>query len=74
MTDNEFKDSVIEKLTKLGVQMQSLIGNGRPGRIERAERRIQITERFAWILTGGLVLLSFLVGWGIDIVQGLPKK
>ena len=65
---------VYTSLTRLEEQMDSLLGNGQPGRIQRVERRAQTAERFAWVLTGGLVLLALVVGWGIQIVSALAKK
>lgn len=65
---------VFTTLTRLEAQMDSLLGNGQPGRIQRVERRAQIAERFAWVLTGGLVLLALVVGWTIQIASAIRGK
>ena len=72
-TPAEMNLFVYTTLSRLETQMEALLGNGQPGRMQRVERKAQITERFAWVLTGGLILLALAVGWTIQIATALSK-
>jgi hypothetical protein len=45
MIDRNFEHAVLEKLSRLEAKMDSLTGNGQPGRMTLAERRITELER-----------------------------
>lgn len=45
MVDREFEREVLEKLSRLEAKMDSLIGNGQPGRMTLAENRLIELER-----------------------------
>jgi len=40
LSDSEFKVWVVQALTRLSTQMESLVGNGQPGRISALEQRV----------------------------------
>ena len=41
MSTSEFQQEVIEKLGRLEAMMDTLVGNGQPGRMKQAEDKIQ---------------------------------
>lgn len=43
--DRDFEHDVLEKLSRLETKMDSLVGNGQPGRMTTAENRIVELER-----------------------------
>jgi hypothetical protein len=43
--DREFEHDVLEKLSRLEAKMDSLVGNGQPGRMTLAENRLVELER-----------------------------
>jgi len=45
MIDRDFEHDVLEKLSRLEAKMDSLAGNGQPGRMTLAENRIVQLER-----------------------------
>ncbi|HZR57136.1 MAG TPA: hypothetical protein VFA74_09715 [Terriglobales bacterium] len=45
VTDNDFQHKVLEKLARLEVKMDMLIGNNQPGRMKQAEDRLNTLER-----------------------------
>ncbi len=45
VTDSDFQREVIEKLGRLEARMEMLVGSGQPGRMQRAEDRLDILER-----------------------------
>jgi hypothetical protein len=45
MIDRSFEHDVLEKLSRLEAKMDTLIGNGQPGRMTLAENRIVELER-----------------------------
>ena len=45
MVDREFEREVLEKLSRLEAKMDSLAGNGQPGRMTLAENRLVELER-----------------------------
>jgi len=45
MVDREFEREVLEKLSRLEAKMDSLSGNGQPGRMTLAENRLVELER-----------------------------
>lgn len=45
MIDREFEHAVLEKLGRLEAKMDTLLGNGQPGRMTLAENRIIELER-----------------------------
>jgi hypothetical protein len=58
---NDFKLLVIQKLTLLETLMNSIAGNGHPGRLQQLEDKVRAHDRLFWLLTGaGAVLGWFL--------------
>ena len=45
VTDNDFQREVLEKLGRLEVKMDMLVGGAQPGRMNLAEERIRQLER-----------------------------
>ena len=45
VTDNDFQREVIEKLGRLEVKMDMLVGGAQPGRMQLAENRLTELER-----------------------------
>jgi hypothetical protein len=45
MIDRDFEHEVLEKLSRLEAKMDTLLGNGQPGRMTLAENRIVELER-----------------------------
>lgn len=45
VTDHEFQREVLEKLGRLETKLEMLVGNGQPGRMTLAERKIAELER-----------------------------
>ena len=45
MIDRDFEHDVLEKLSRLEAKMDSLVGNGQPGRMTLAENRIEALVR-----------------------------
>lgn len=43
--NNEFQREVLDKLVRLETKMDTLIGNGQPGRIKQVEDKVVILER-----------------------------
>jgi hypothetical protein len=43
--EREFEHEVLEKLSRLEAKMDTLVGNGQPGRMTQAENRIVELER-----------------------------
>ena len=40
LSDSDFKVWIVQALTKLSTQVESLVGNGQPGRISALEQRV----------------------------------
>jgi hypothetical protein len=69
MIDRNFEHAVLEKLSRLDAKMDTLVGNGQPGRMTLAERRLTelerndvrrtVIERF--VNAGIALLMSFVV-------------
>ncbi len=45
MSASEFQQEVLEKLGRLEAKMDMLVGNGQPGRMAEAERRVSELEK-----------------------------
>ena len=45
-TINEFEQKVLEDLSELKAHMRWLVGNGKPGRLQELERRVEEHEKF----------------------------
>ena len=56
MTQNdEFQVRVIDSLARLETHMESLVGNGQPGRVSVLETDIEALKKARWTI-GGLVI------------------
>ena len=69
---NEFEKQVLADLAALKTQMQSLVGNGQPGRLREVERRVERHEAFVQRAGGLGALLGTvltLIHLGIDYVR-----
>ena len=67
MSPEQFQEKVITKLDKLvndtavlKTQMQTLVGNGQPGRLAGIESRVRIHDKLLWMLLGAWVLITTL--------------
>lgn len=63
MTQDEFQDKVLVKLTRLEVTMENLVGNGQPGRIANIEKRVRLHDRIMWMLTGAWTLIMLALSY-----------
>lgn len=59
---SDFERQTIAMLAVLNMQMNSIIGNGQPGRITKLEDRVSALERFQWKMIGGSSVLGAVVG------------
>jgi hypothetical protein len=55
MNAEEFQLHVVDKLASLHTKMESLVGNGQPGRIGKLEAAVEELKKARWTI-GGLVL------------------
>jgi hypothetical protein len=60
-TEKGFRDYVVSSFTKINTQMESLLGNGQPGRIARLEAKVRRHDRLIWIAVGGATVLGWIV-------------
>jgi len=65
MTQDDFQSHVIEALARLDTHMESLVGNGQPGRVGKLEEKVDDLSRIRWafggIVTGISVTVSAIV-------------
>jgi hypothetical protein len=55
MTPEEFQVHVIDTLARLDTKMETLVGNGQPGRVGRLEEQLEALKRARWTM-GGIVV------------------
>jgi hypothetical protein len=67
-----FRMYVVRSLEHLKTQMDMLVGNGQPGRITALEDRVGRHEKFVWVVTGGGVILGWLLHYILVNVMRLP--
>lgn len=60
--NQEFREQVIEALTELRRDMKSLVGNGRPGRVEKLEEKVEQLDRFRNRALGIVTGISLVFG------------
>lgn len=61
MEQQDFQNHVIEKLARLTTQMESLVGNGHPGRMGLIEERMAAVEKKVWTFSGMAVAASLII-------------
>lgn len=61
-----------QRVTALEGQMEVIGGNGQPGTVQILSERVRGVERFSWLMTGALILLSALIGWGALQLAAVP--
>jgi hypothetical protein len=73
MNAEEFQLHVVDKLASLGTQMQSLVGNGQPGRIGKLEtevkdqgQEIKDLNKARWTIGGVATGLSLI---GAEVIH-----
>lgn len=54
MEHEDFQNIVIEKLSRLQTQMETLVGNGQPGRIRLLEDDVKDLSKARWVM-GGII-------------------
>ncbi len=52
------------KVATLESELEVLGGNGNPGLVQVQSAQIRNLERFSYLVTGALLLLGTLIGWG----------
>ena len=69
---NDFEQQVLESLTRLQTQMETLVGGEQPGFVQKTDSRLQILERESVLRTGekrgwkdlGAIILSLVTAIG----------
>ena len=73
--NSDFRQKVLEKLARLETMMAMIVGNGQPGRLQLAEKRLETLERndlrrtvYDRIVIAGITFaitfaISAIVGW-----------
>lgn len=61
MEHEEFQLKVISALTRLETNMDSLVGNGQPGRVKELEDKVGFLQKIAWVGAGVLVAVSAII-------------
>lgn len=51
-----------DRITTLEVQMEEVIGNGQPGRLGKAEEKLESHSKLLWMGMGGLYVLQIIIG------------
>ena len=67
-----FRLYVVRSMEHLKTQMDTLVGNGQPGRIAELEERVGRHEKFVWAITAGGVVLGWLLRYILVNVAHLP--
>lgn len=65
MNAEEFQLHVVDKLSSLNTKMETLIGNGQPGRIGKLENSVEDLKKARWSLAGtigGITTLLSIAG------------
>lgn len=58
MTTDDFQSHVIDTLARLDTKIESLIGNGQPGRVGKLEASVEELKRARWTLGGAILGIS----------------
>lgn len=61
MEHEEFQIKVIDSLARLETHMDSLVGNGQPGRVTKLEIAVAKLIRFKYFLFGAAIAISTLI-------------
>lgn len=61
MTQDDFQFHVVEALARLDTKMTSLVGNGKPGRVDQLEDKVDNLNKWRWITAGGAGTISALI-------------
>ena len=59
--DDEYKLHVIDALARLETNMQTLVGNGQPGRIGKLEGAVESLKKWRYYISGGVLSISTLI-------------
>lgn len=62
-----------ERLARLETHVESLVGNGQPGRLTVAEKKISDLQQWRWTTTGIYIGISSLVSVATAFVYHLWK-
>ena len=71
--DIEFQRDVLDKLVRLETKMDSLIGNGQPGRMKIVEDKVAVLEKNDMRNTLHNRLVNGMISAGISIAIALHK-
>lgn len=74
MTQDEKDDLLIRISTQVEEMHERLFGNGQPGELDKAKSRIYDLEEWKNKASGGLVIISILIGvLGVELVKLMWK-
>lgn len=65
---------IYERIRELETKMDSLMGNGRPGRIDKIETILSSLQRYLWTAIGVLAAVQFLAANGVLDIRHLFNK
>lgn len=68
-SDEEFREQVVKCLSRLETQMQSLVGNGQPGRISTMEKQLDRHDTVLNRIIGAIILVGS--GSGLALLSTL---
>lgn len=68
MNQEEFQLHVIDVLARLDENMESLVGNGQPGRVTKLEDKVEALQKERWYAGGVIAGVSTLAGGLIHFV------
>jgi len=71
--DFEFQREVLDKLVRLETKMDSLVGNGQPGRMKLVEDKVALLEKSDMRNTLHNRLVNGLISAGISVAIALHK-
>jgi hypothetical protein len=64
---NEHAQDVVQRLSKLETQSESIVGNGQPGRLTIVENKVGDLQHVQWLVRGIYIgvsaLVSFITGY-----------
>jgi hypothetical protein len=59
----DFQTDVMVTLERLETHIESLVGNGQPGRVKQAEDAIKSLANWRNVLLGGGIVIAAVLGW-----------
>lgn len=68
MTTDEFQIHVVETLARLDTHMESLVGNGQPGRVTKLETAVDSLRKWRWTISGAVLGAAGLISAAIHFI------